>query len=103
MLENFLSWTGFDHFTQIHENNVIRQPFSLAQNMSDQHGSIFLFQVLQAAFDMLGGDGVERRSGFISQQDFRLDCQSAREAQALLLANRNPCGGSMQAILDFIP
>ena len=42
----------------------------------------FVDQFLDAG----GGDRIERRGGFVEQQDFRVGGQRARDAQALLLA-----------------
>ena len=43
-------------------------------------------RVLQRVFDLACRDGIETRSGFVEQDDFRLQRQYAREAHALLLS-----------------
>ena len=51
----------------------------------DGHGAA-IFQLEHQLFDFRGGHGIERRAGLVEQQNFRVDGQRARDAQALLLA-----------------
>ena len=53
-----------------------------------------IFDLDEELFDFGGADGIERGAGFIQQQDFRLDSQRARDAQALLLTARQARAGA---------
>ena len=87
MFENLFGRAAFDHFSQIDKNDVIGQPFSLAQDVRDEHDGVLLLELEQPFFNVLGRDRIEGRSGLITQEDLRLDCQAARQAQPLLLSD----------------
>ena len=65
--------------------------------------AIGLLQLIDQVLDARGGDRVERRARLVHEDDFRLDGDRARDAQALLLAARQAGAGLCQAILDFVP
>ena len=56
--------------------------------MRHNHDRVLLFQLKNQFFDLAGRDRVERRAGFVHEQNLGLDGERAGDAQPLLLAAR---------------
>ena len=101
--KNFLCGAGFDHFAEVHVNDVIGEAARLPQCVCDNYGGVILFQVEQAAFDVLRGDRVEGGGRFVAEDDLRLNGQPAGKTEALLLSDGKTGGGIMQSFLNLVP
>jgi hypothetical protein len=53
--------------------------------------------------DFSRGDRIERRTGLIHQDHFRLHGERARDAEPLLLTTRKTGAWLVQIVLDFVP
>ena len=45
IVEYFFSGTRFNHFAQIHVNDIVRETFGLAQRVGYDHGGVLMFQI----------------------------------------------------------
>ena len=66
--------------------------------VSDQYGHLFLFgrYVADGGCDVFFGDGIERRRGFVEDQQPRVSQQRPRNGKPLLLSARNPLAAFAQ-------
>ena len=71
--------------------------------MGDNDDGVILFQFHCQIFDAGSGDGVQRGSGLVHQQDGGFHCQSAGDAKPLLLTTGHSQGILLQTVLDFVP
>ena len=62
-----------------------------------------MLQLQHQILDAGGRDRVERRARLVHQDHVRLDCQAARDAEALLLSARELIRVLLQAVLDLVP
>src|ERR1700677_3541920 len=85
-LEDNLRRIVFNEFSQQEETGSIGDARSLLHVVRDDDDGALVLQGEQQIFNLGGGDGVERRTGFVEQQHFRVDRQGPRDAQALLLS-----------------
>ena len=85
------------------EGGALADAGGLLHGVGDDHDRIAAREVRDQLLDLGGGDRVERRTGFVHQDDFGIDRDGARDAQALLLAARQRGPAIGEAILDFFP
>ncbi len=71
--------------------------------MGYDHDRVLGLEVQHQLLDADGRGGIERGGGLVHQDDFGLDREAARDAQALLLPAREPQGGLVEAVLDLVP
>src|SRR6266568_5576138 len=101
--ENHLGGVELDQAAEQAKPRHVGHPGRLLHVVSDQdHRTLFL-QFEQELLDLGGGDGVERGARLVEQQHLGVHGQSARDAQALLLAARKFVGGVVERVLDFLP
>ena len=60
-------------------------------------------QFVDQFLDLGGRDRIERRAGLVEQDDFRLDRDGARDAQALLLAAGQAEAAGIELVLHLVP
>src|SRR6266404_1068948 len=91
-----LLWVGedtfglveLDQFAEIHEGRIVGTARSLLHVVGDDRNAVVGFEFGDQLLDALGRERVQRRGGFVEQQDLRLDRDRAGNAQALLLSAR---------------
>src|SRR5436305_359576 len=93
----------FDQLAEIHEGGVIRHARGLLHVMGDDHDGITGFQLVDQFLDSRGRDRIERRAGFVEQNDLRLYRDGARDAQALLLSAGQAEPAGIQLVLHLVP
>lgn len=71
--------------------------------MGDDDERVTCAQVADQILHLAGGDGVERRAGFIHQDDFGRDRHGAGDAEALLLATGKAGAGGVEPVFHFVP
>src|SRR4029077_11182884 len=103
-IEDVVGRTELDHLTRPllvhqHEGGEVGSTGRLLHVVRHDHDRIPLFQFLHEFFDAQGSDRVERRGRLVHQDDFGLDGEGARKAQALLLTDGEVEGGSSQPVL----
>ena len=64
---------------------------------------IFLLQLHEKVLHNLAGDRVKRTRGLIREDVVRLHCKTSCQAKSLLLADREPHGGTLQPVLHLFP
>jgi hypothetical protein len=85
------------------ERGAIGDARRLLHVVGDDHDRVARLEPVQQLLDRGGRDRVERRCGLIEQQDIRLDCDRARDAQPLLLAARQRERVRLQPVLHLVP
>ena len=75
----------------------------LLHGMRDDDDGIQRPQLIDQLLDLGGGDGVQRRAGFIHEDDFRIHGDGAGDAQPLLLTAGQAGARLGQPILDLFP
>jgi hypothetical protein len=76
----------FDQRCRDGRRRSLRHARGLLHRVGDDDDGIALAQLVDQLLDARGGDRVERRAGLVHQDDFGIDGDGARDAQALLLA-----------------
>ena len=71
--------------------------------MSDDADGIAFTQLIDQIFDASGGNGIERRTGFVHQDHFRVHRNGARNTEPLLLAARETGARLVEPIFDLFP
>ena len=71
--------------------------------MSHHDDRVIFFQFGDQFLDLHGRDRVQRRTGFVHQQHFRLHRQQPGDAQALLLPAGQRHRRRLQPVLDLVP
>src|SRR5262249_51959036 len=100
---NLAGRIAFDQLTEIHESREVRHAGSLLHVVRDNYDRVVALEFVDQLLDLCGGDWVERGTGLIEQDYFRLDCNGARDAQPLLLAARHDEAIGGELVLDFLP
>ena len=88
---------------QPEERGAVRDAGGLLHVVGHDDDRVALLQLIDQLLDALGRDGVERRRGLVHQQDVGLDGQGPRDAQPLLLADRQGEGRISEAVLHLVP
>jgi hypothetical protein len=86
MREDGFRSVELDDLAEIHESCVVRDAGRLVHVVGNDHHAIIALQLVDQLFDTCRRDRIKRRGRFVEQQDFRLDGDGARDAQALLLS-----------------
>src|SRR3954454_692868 len=101
--EHALGWPHLDQLAVEHERGRVRHAGGLLHVAGHDHDRVALLQLVDQLLDAKRGDRVERRAGLVHQDHLGLHRQRARDAQALLLATREPDAGLVQAVLHLVP
>src|SRR6266540_4323765 len=72
------------------EGGVLGDPRRLLHVVRDDRDRVVPLQVVNELLDLLSRDRIERRGWLVHEEDFRLDGERARDAEALLLSAREP-------------
>jgi hypothetical protein len=80
----------------------LRYPRRLLHRMGDDDDAEVLAQFIDKLLDARGGDRVERRTGLVHQDHFRIDGNGPGDAQTLLLAAGQAGARMVEAILHFL-
>ena len=71
--------------------------------MGDNHHRALVFQAEQQVFDFGRGNRIQRRAGFVQQQNFRIHRERSRDAKPLLLPSRERKSRFMELVFYFVP
>ena len=85
------------------ERRHVRDPGRLLHVVGDDHDRVLALELVHEVLDARRRDRVERRGRLVHEDHVRLDRERARDAEALLLATREPEGAVLQAVLDLVP
>src|SRR5437588_4831395 len=92
-----------DELADEQEGGEIADAGGLLHVVGNGHDGAKVLQLHKKLFDLGGADGIERGAGLVEQQDFRVNRQRARNAQALLLPAGEFVSGLVKVVLHFIP
>jgi hypothetical protein len=84
-------------------HRLITDAIGLGKIVGDEDDGADLFEGEDELFDGFGGFGIECAGGFIHEDDFRIQGESAGEAKALLLTDGETLGWFSEAVFDFVP
>ncbi len=84
--ENLIGFADFDQIAEMEISGALRHASGLLHGVSDDDDGVALAQFVNQLFNLGGGDGIERRARLVHQNDFRVNRNSAGDAQPLLLA-----------------
>src|SRR5678815_2969517 len=84
--ENAIRLAHLDEIAQVKVRRALRNPRGLLHGVGHDHDRVALPQLLHEIFDARGGDRIERRTGLVHEDHFRIDGNRACDTQALLLA-----------------
>src|SRR6476469_3837983 len=101
--EDFRGLPIFDELAEVEECSPLRYPRGLLQVVRHDRDRIAAAKLVDQLLDFGRRDRVERRAGFVHQDDFGIDGDRAGDAQPLLLA-AGQCGSAFRkTVLDLIP
>ena len=85
---DFFSGSCFDDFAEVHDGNAVRDVFDDGEIVRDEEVGEFSFflQVEEEVEDLRLDRDVERGDGFVEDEEFRVECEGAGDADALALA-----------------
>src|ERR1700761_402947 len=101
--EDLFSTIELDQLTKVHEGGQIRTACRLLHVMRDDDDRVLVLQFFDQLFDTAGGDRVQCRGRLVEQEDLRPERDTARDAQALLLAAGKPQRVLLELVLDLVP
>ena len=90
--------TVFNQIAHVHEGGVVGHARRLLHVVGDDHDGELLLELFHQLFDAAGGNGVQRRGGFIQKKHVGLERHGTRNAQALLLAT----GQAQAAVFQLV-
>ena len=85
------------------ERRAIGHARRLLHVVRHDHDRVVALELVDELLDAPARDRVERRGRLVHQQHLGLDGQAARDAEALLLAAREPPRVAAEPILDLVP
>ena len=85
IFENLLRISLFHHFAKVEEGGFISDTLGLLHVMGNHDHRVIFLQLHSQFFDMGGGNGVQGGGGLVHEEYFRFYCQSAGNAETLLL------------------
>src|SRR5438128_2105314 len=88
---------------QVEESRALRDARGLLHVVRDDDDREGFAKIGDQVFDLCGGDRIERARGLVHENDFRLDGESACDAQALLLSAREAKPGFLEAVFHLVP
>src|SRR5712671_3921361 len=101
--EQLVGDAELDQLAEVHVGREVRDARRLLHVVRHDEDGDALLQVVDQLLDRGGGDGVERRSRLIEQQQFGIRCQRPGDAHALLLPTREVVRRLVDAVLDLVP
>src|SRR5438067_162875 len=84
--EDFFGLAELDHLAQQEEAGKFSDTRSLLHVVGHNYDGIPFFELKDQLFNLTGGDGIERRAGFVHEQNLGLNGQGAGDAETLLLS-----------------
>src|SRR5215472_8478746 len=93
----------FDKLADQQECGEIADTGRLLHVVSYRNDGARLLQLHEQLFDFCRADRIECGAGLVEQENFRVDSQSARDAQPLLLPAGELISGLVKVVLHFIP
>src|SRR6266516_2158246 len=85
-LKDSLGLVELDQPSEQKEPRILGDPGSLLHIVSHDDDGAGVLEAEQQLLNLSRGDRIERRTGFVEQQDFRVNGQSPSDAKPLLLA-----------------
>ena len=85
------------------ESRIVGHAAGLGQVVGDDDHGIAALQTQNQFFHHRRGHGIKSTTGFVHQQDFRLQHQGASDAEPLLLTTRQGQRRAVETIADFMP
>src|SRR3954470_23450659 len=101
--EDLLGLVELDQVAAQHERGLLRDARRLLHVVRDDDDRVALLELGDELLDAQRGDRVKRRARLVHKDHLGLDGDRARDAEALLLAAREPDARLVQAVLDLAP
>src|SRR6267142_1330541 len=101
--EDLVGHAELHHFSEIHVRRIVRDARGLLHVVRDDYNRIVVLQLVHEFLDAARGDRIERRGRLVQEQHLRLDRDTTRDAQPLLLAARKARAALLQLALHFLP
>jgi hypothetical protein len=101
--EYLLGLAEFDQVAEIHEGGVVRDACGLLHIVRDDDDRVVGLQFVDQFLDLRCRDRIERRGGFVEQDDFGLHRNGACDAQTLLLAAGKAQSAGVELVLHLGP
>lgn len=92
-----------DDLAFVKEGRLVGDTLGLLHVVSHDDKGELAAQLGNEIFNAGGGDGIERGTGLIHEENARLQSHGARDAESLLLTAGEAGGRLMQAIFNLIP
>ena len=103
ILEYFFCASFFDHFAEIHEDDMVSYAECLAQGMCHHHDAIVFLQFSEELFYLFAADRVESRGALIGEEVTWFYGKASGKAEALLLTAAQLGSRSLQSVFHFLP
>src|SRR5690242_5957959 len=103
MREDALRFVELDQLTEVQKRRVVRATRRLLHVVCDDRDAVVALQLGDQLLDPLCRDRIERRRGFVEQQDLGADCNGTGDAKPLLLAAGQAEAALQQLVLDLVP
>src|SRR5215207_38301 len=100
--EYFIGCADLDQMAEVKESGELRYPSRLLHRMGDDDDAEILLELVDELFDAGGGDGIERGTRLVHQNDLGIDGNGSGDAQALLLAARKAGARRGEAVLHLV-
>src|SRR5262245_49625060 len=100
--EQLLGSAVLDEIAEVHEAHVVGDPVSLLQVVRDDHDRHVLAQLHDQLLDLLRRLRIERGARLVQEEHLRLRHQRPGDAEALLLAAREPKRRVGEVVLDLL-
>lgn len=94
---------GFYDLSLIHEYDIVGYAHCLAQGVGDHYDCVAALHACEEVFNLLAGNRVEGTCRLVGKNHAGLYCETACQAQTLLLTAAETCRRVMQAVFHLIP
>ncbi len=92
-----------DEPAQVEIGGALGDPRCLLHGVGHHDDGVLPAQFVDELLHPGGGDGIERRAGFVHEDHLRVDGDGAGDAQPLLLATGEPGAWLVEALLHLVP
>ena len=102
-VEELQSGPEFNEPAEVHEGGVVRATGGLRHAVGHDDNGVLFFQLMEEFLDFEGGDGIQRGTRLIHEQDVGLAGNGTGDAQALLLPSRQAGAALFKFVFNFCP
>src|SRR5437588_3851752 len=95
--------SDLDQLAEVEESGALRNPRRLLHVVGHGDDGEALTQFVDQLLDLGGRDRIQRRGGFVEQQDLRAHGDRPGDTQTLLLTARQRQCAVVQLVLDLVP